>query len=216
MNSASTAPGGTSRVVVRRRTPESTPSGGSTSATTVATSDPGEDIMRQGVPGRRQRQRGQVGVDDGVEDGGHLPRLEVLELAVEPFEHLTRLGRVEGVGTQRAAQAAHDHRGRQAAAEDVPHDDAHPAGREQEHVVPVAAHAAGTGGQVAAGELETGDAGQAVGDQAALQGGCGGALDVGAPGFDGERDAVADHLDELDVVGLEPAGRHRSRRGAPR
>ena len=35
------------------------------------------------------------------------------------------------------------------------------------------------------------------------------ALDVGAPGFDGEGDAVADQLDELDVAGLEPAGRHR-------
>ena len=79
-----------------------------------------------------------------------------------------RLGRLERVGAQRAAQATHDDGRPQAAAEDVPHDDADPTCREEEHVVPVAPHAPLFPGQVAGGQFHTGNGGQPGRQQAAL------------------------------------------------
>ena len=49
--------------------------------------------------------------EDGIEDGGHLPRLEVLELAVEPFQHHGRLPLHRARTPAARPQPAHDHGG---------------------------------------------------------------------------------------------------------
>ena len=68
--------------------------------------------------------RAEVGVEPGVHQGGHLVRLEVLELRVDALEHRRRAGVLEGVGPHDAAHPAHHHRGLQPVAGDVADDEA--------------------------------------------------------------------------------------------
>ena len=124
---------------------------------------------RQRVSRRCDLDRRERRIDHGVEDRGHLSPLEVLELAVEPFEHDGGILHLEGIGAERAAQPSHHDRGAEAAADHISHHDPDMAVGKVEHVVPVAPDATLVGGQVPRGELEAGDSRQPRRDEAALR-----------------------------------------------
>ena len=68
------------------------------------------------------------------------------------------------------AQPAHGGGGVQPVADDVADDQRDPGAGQRDHVEPVAAHARACGGQVAVGDLDGALLGQALRQQAALQG----------------------------------------------
>jgi hypothetical protein len=146
-------------------------------------------------------------VDDAVEDRGHLPGLEVLELVVEAAEDLGRIGGLDRVRPERAAHPAHHDRRRQPVPGHVPDHQAEAAAAEAEDVVPVAAHRPTGSGHVASSEAEAGHLRKPGGHEAPLERHCRLPLDGGETGPGGAGDPLGDHLEELDlVVGERPGG----------
>lgn len=136
--------------------------------------------------------------------------LEVVGLAVELAERLGRVVAVEGVGAQGAAQPAHDHGRLEPVPGDVAHHDAEPVARQREQVVPVAAEPGLRAGHVPGGEAETGQFGQPVRQQAALQGHRGGAVLLEGLHLDRHGEAVGEQLQGADLGLGEPARPHGS------
>jgi hypothetical protein len=160
------------------------------------------------VPGQRDVDAVGVGVDAGDDGRGHLPRLEVLQLAIDQVEHGTGVALVGvPVGPQRAAQPTHDDRGAQALADHVTDGDDHPPGRQDEHVVPVAPNGPGTG-DVAHGRLEPGHVGELVGQKAPLHHQRRVPVGLGQRRLGGERDPIGHHLEQVGILVVEVASRH--------
>ena len=127
----------------------------------------------------------------------HRADLEVLHLAVGQRHDLGDGGVEQGVGPQRAADAAHDDRGVEPVPGDVTGHQPQPAGRQHERVVPVAADRAAVRGDVARGELEPRARGQPGGQQAPLEQLRGRGLDGQLPGLQRRGDAVTGDLQQL-------------------
>jgi hypothetical protein len=114
----------------------------------------GARYHRRQVPGGREPDDAGLRVEDGVDHGGGLAGLEVLDLSVQPLDHGGRVAELECVGAQRAAQPAHHGGGGQAVAHHVPDGEADPPTGQREHVVPVAPDAGQAARHVARGKVE--------------------------------------------------------------
>ena len=145
-----------------------------------------------------------------VEHGRHDARLEMLDLPVELGQHIRRITGFQRIRPQRAAEPAHHHRRRQVVPDNVADHDAQPAGRQREHVVPVARHARATARHITRGEIQERHGRQARRQQAALQLGRGRARGPRTLCLHGERDPIPGHLQQLDVVFGEPARGERA------
>ena len=115
----------------------------------------------RGRPGPRGRpQLSGVRVEHDVGHGGHdSVLLEVLHLAVQLAQGIGRIGELQRVRAQGAAHAAHDHRGAEPGSRDVANYHGQLAQGQDEHVIPVAADAAGPR-HIPGGELHSPHRGQ--------------------------------------------------------
>ena len=121
------------------------------------------------MPRRRVADPARLGFDDRVDHGRHRALARGPQHAVEQLER-NRGGMVlQRVGAQGRAHLAHQRRRANAVAGHVPDGQPDAAAGQREHVVPVSADLV-AGGQVARGGRRAGEFGQAVGQQAALQG----------------------------------------------
>jgi hypothetical protein len=164
---------------------------------------------RREVPGQAHVHLVQAGLDDRVQHGGHCLGLEVLDLAVEPVQDLSRVPGLQRVRAQRTAHPAHDDRGRQARPGHVADHHAQFPRRQSEHVVPVPADPAAARDEPG-GHLGPGHGGQRGRDQTALQRGRREAIGPGRHGLHRGRGPVRGKLQELDVRAGEPAGPQRA------
>ena len=98
------------------------------------------------MTGGGKREGGAVGGQHEVEDGGHLAGLEVHDLAVEPVEDGGRVCESERVGAKRAAEPSHHDRSSEPRPDDIAHDGAGGAARQQERVETIAADPAARAG----------------------------------------------------------------------
>ncbi len=161
------------------------------------------------MPGQADVHPVQARVDDRVQHGGHRVGFEVLNLAVEPAQHLGRIPGFQGVGAQGAAHPAHDDRGGQAGSGHVADDHAQLSGGQREHVIPVPAHPAAAR-DVTGRQLRPRDRGQRGRHQAALQRGRGLAVGLDGHGLHGRGGPVRGQLQKLDLMPGEPPRRQRA------
>ena len=127
-----------------------------------------------------------------------------MDQRVDPLHDDRRPVPVERVCAQRRAELRHHRRRGDAVPDHVARGDGDAAAGERERVVPVAAQARAAGGQVAAGELDPGDAIQ-VGQQAALQDIREPALLVERGVLDRDRHPVGRELQQITlIIGEQP------------
>ena len=165
----------------------------------------GIDDQRRRVAGADHPKRLLGGVEHQVGRRRHRGRAQLQQQAVEAPDDRRGAVAVERVRAQRRAQLRHERRRRQPAPDDVAHRHRHAAPAEREDVVPVAAEARRIRrGQVARGDLDTGDGLQLLREQRTLQRRGEPLLLVALGVFDGQRGAVGRHLQQLAVVLGEP------------
>ena len=128
---------------------------------------PGDQRCRVAGVADRHDVEGRFG--DRVHDGGRDLALEVAELAIEAVHHLCGVVVIEGVGTQCAAQPAHDDRRPEAVPLDIAHHETDLAAGQREDVVPVASQVS-FGGQIPHRDVEALDGRGRGREQTALQG----------------------------------------------
>ena len=146
-----------------------------------------------------------AGAEHRVQHGGHRLRLEMPHLVVKAVQDLGRVGGLQGVGAQRAAHPAHDHRCFQPGAGHVANHGAHLTRRENEHVVPVAADVAAAG-NVTRRHLQPADRGEGGGQQAVLQRRGGGPVHLGVQGLNRQCGTIRRQLQQVRVIAGEGAG----------
>jgi hypothetical protein len=119
----------------------------------------------------RQAQPALVGIDDAVEQRRHRAAGDLAGESVHALEHQRRAQALERVSAQRILESCHPCRGIEPVTDDVADRDPGMPVAQRDHVVPIAAHlSVGRPGYVAGRDLQPGQLGETLGQQAALQG----------------------------------------------